>query len=66
MKPYLVDKPVRLEIDFMQALAAEIASDIPGVERLSGRSIAYVGKDMLDVLKIFRLAGNAALGPFYI
>jgi len=66
MKPLVMEKPVRMEIDFMQAVAANIASDIPGVERTGGRMITYTGKDMLEVVRILRLAGNAVLGQFFI
>ena len=66
MKPWQIEYPVRMEIDLMQALYADIASDIPGVERVSGRTIAYTGKDMLEVTKILRLAGNSFLGEFFL
>jgi len=66
MKPLVMEKPVRMEIDFMQAVAANIAADIPGVERTGGRMITYTGKDMLEVVRVLRLAGNAVLGQFFI
>lgn len=66
MKPFVLEKPIHLEIDLMQALSAELASDLPGIERKSGRTISYVGKDMLDVIKMIRLIGNIVLGQFFI
>ncbi|MCJ7624865.1 MAG: M55 family metallopeptidase [Anaerolineaceae bacterium] len=66
MKPFVVEKPVKLELDLMQALSAHIASDIPGVKRMDGRRIEYIGDDMLDVLRIVRLVGNSVLGNFFI
>jgi len=66
MKPLVMEKPVHLEIDFMQALSANIAADIPGVERVGGRMVTYTGKDMLDVVRVLRLTGNAVLGQFFI
>lgn len=66
MKPYVLEKPVRMEIDLMQAMYADLAADIPGIERLDGRAIAYTGKDMLDIMKMIRLVGNTVLGQFFI
>jgi D-amino peptidase len=66
MKPFVVEKPVKLELDLMQALSAHIALDIPGVKRVDGRSIEYVGEDMLDILRTVRLIGNSVLGKFFI
>lgn len=66
MKPFVVEKPVKLELDLMQALSAHIAMDIPGMKRVDGRSIEYVGDDMLDVVRIIRLVGNSVLGEFFL
>ncbi len=66
MKPYVVSKPVRLEMDFIQALSADLASDIPGLERIGDRTLAYTGKDMLEIIKMIRLTGNVVLGQFYL
>jgi D-amino peptidase len=65
MKPLIFDKPVHLEIDFIQAFATGIVADIPGVERTGGRSISYTGT-MADILRTLRLMGNAVLGEFFL
>jgi D-amino peptidase len=62
MKPFVVEKPVHLEIDLMQAVYAELASDLPGIERLNGRTISFTGKDMPDVIRRIRLIGNVLSG----
>jgi D-amino peptidase len=66
MKPLVFEKPVRLEIDFIQAFSTGLVADIPGVERTGGRSIVYTGTSMLDVMRTLRLMGNAVLGEFFL
>lgn len=66
MKPLEVGKPVQMEIDFIQAVSAKLASDIPGLTRIGDRTLAYTGKDMLDVIKMVRLIGNCVIGTFYL
>jgi D-aminopeptidase len=50
----------------MQPLFAHLAADIPGVERVDGRTLAYVGVDMLEVNRIWRLMINASLAQFMV
>ena len=66
MEPLLIEKPIRFEVDFMQSLSAHLAADIPGVERVGGRTLVYTGADMLDVTRIWRLMINASLGEFFV
>jgi D-amino peptidase len=66
MKPLLFETPIRFEVDFMRPIHAHLAADIPGVERISGRTLAYVGTDMLEITRIWRLIINASLGKFFI
>ena len=66
MEPLLIEKPIRFEVDFMQPLSAHLAADIPGVERVGGRTLVYTGTDMLDVTRIWRLIINASLGEFFV
>ena len=64
MKPLIFDRPIRFEVQFMRAINAHLAADIPGVERLDGRTLAYTGADMLEITRIWRLMMNAGLGDF--
>jgi len=66
IKPFVVETPVKFEVDFMLPISADIASDIPGVELVNGRTLSYVGKDMLDVVKIWRLIINSSLTAFAV
>lgn len=66
MKPLVIGKPVQLDIEFIQAVSAQLALDLPGLTRTGDRSVSYTGKDMLDVIKMIRLIGNCVLGTFYL
>lgn len=48
-RPYKISYPVRLELDLKSAVEAELLAMFPGVERLDGHTIAFTGKDMVEV-----------------
>lgn len=58
MKPLVFEPPIRLEVSFMRAASADRAADIPGVQRIDGRTLAYKDTDMLGINCIFRLMLN--------
>jgi D-amino peptidase len=60
MAPLTVDAPVRFEVELAPPVLATLGADVPGVERLDGRTLAYEGADMLDVVRIWRLLLNAS------
>ena len=68
IKPYKVSHPVKLEIPFNDVVIAELASYLPAVERPSGNTIVFTGRDMTEVSKFnavvtsLRSAVNPALG----
>ncbi|WP_338608664.1 M55 family metallopeptidase [Pelagibacterium nitratireducens] len=64
MKVVHVADPIEFEMHFFDPMSAQLASDIPGAERIDGRGIRYVGKDMLEITRIWRLSINAALSSF--
>ncbi len=66
MQPLLMETPIRFEVDFTQPLYSYLAADIPGVERIGGRSLAYTGANMQDVVGVWRLMINAGTGQFYV
>jgi D-amino peptidase len=51
IKPYRISHPVKLEIRFNDILVAELVSYLPGVERPSGNTIVFTGRDMTEVSK---------------
>ena len=46
LKPFRVTHPVKTEVRFNEIVKAEVASYIPGVERLSGNTIVFTSPDM--------------------
>jgi D-amino peptidase len=66
MKPWVLETPIRLEVGFARPIHAHMAAEVPGVERVDGRSLAYTGADMLEVNRIWRLMINASLGEFFV
>ena len=66
MRPFIIETPIRLEVDLKRPRYADPAADIPGVERLNGRSLAYSGADMLEVVRVLRLMINASMRDFYV
>lgn len=66
MKPLVLEAPIHLEVDLMQPIFADLAADIPGVERVDGRTLAYTGDDMLEVTRIWRLIINTSRGGSFV
>ena len=52
IKPYKIAHPVKVEIRFNDVVIAELASYLPGVERTSGNTIVFTGRDMTEVTKL--------------
>jgi len=66
MKPWILEAPIRFEVDFMRPIYAHLAADIPGVERVNERTLAYTGADMLQITRIWRLMINVSLGEAFV
>lgn len=66
MKPLAFERPIRLELDLTLPVHAYVAAGIPGVERVDGRTLACVGADMQEIVRIFRLIINAGLGEHFV
>lgn len=64
MKVSRFEGPIELQMHFFDPMSAQLVSDIPGAERIDGRGIRYVGADMLEITRIWRLSINAALSSF--
>jgi D-amino peptidase len=59
--PYQVAAPVRLEVDVVGPDLADLAGLLPGVTRLSARSVVYEAGDMLNVFKAWRALLNVMM-----
>jgi D-amino peptidase len=53
-KPYKVAAPFVVEIDFLYSYQAENASLIPGIERVSARTVRYTQPNFIDGFRMFR------------
>lgn len=52
-RPHRLPAPVELEVRFKQVDGAERAARRPGMERLDGKTVRYVGEDVLDAFAAF-------------
>jgi D-amino peptidase len=53
-KPYAFSRPITLEITFTYTSKADVASLLPGSERISARTVRFAHDDFLTVFKAFR------------
>jgi D-amino peptidase len=58
LKPYVVSRPVTMEIELGKSVDAEIWSWMPGFDR-TRNTIRFQGKDMLEAARIFGVMMNA-------
>ena len=56
MRPYQLQQPLQLEMDFADSSMAASAARIPGVRRLGDRSVAYTANDAHDAHNVCRIA----------
>jgi D-amino peptidase len=54
LKPYKLSRPVHLEVTFKQAVLAEVASYLKGVDRPRGNAILYAADDMLEASRFLQ------------
>jgi D-amino peptidase len=59
-----LEPPIAFEAHFLKALYAQLAADVPGAERIDARGVRYVGEDMVEISRVWRLMINAALSSF--
>jgi D-amino peptidase len=57
-RPFKMAGPVRLEISFKTMINAELLSLLPNIERVDGSTIAFTGKDILEVIRFISFATN--------
>jgi D-amino peptidase len=55
---YRLTAPIRLEVAFRRGVQAQLAGDIPGVERVDSLRLSFTGSDMLEITRIWRLMLN--------
>ena len=50
-EPYVLEKPVRVDMSFSTALPAETLAFLPSIERTGSHSIRFITEDMFAVSK---------------
>jgi len=53
-KPFVVEPPITLTVDFTSSAHLDMAELIPGVNRVSGRRIEFIHDDFLTIYKVWR------------
>ena len=62
LKPYLVRKPVQLDITFKSYTPAEIVAYLPGVQRINAHTVRFTGRDVLEVSKFIEFLNTYQAG----
>jgi D-amino peptidase len=53
IKPWRLTRPVRMEIRFKNVVDAELTAYLPGVERVSGSTVVFTAKNMIEAARFF-------------
>lgn len=59
-KPYVLKRPVKLEVSFKHYRPAEVLAYLKGIERIDSHSIRFVGESMVDVSDFMLFLTNYA------
>jgi D-amino peptidase len=57
-RPYRLDTPIRLDVSFKNYQPAELLAYLPMVERVDSHTIAFTGKDILEVSRFLEFLGS--------
>jgi D-amino peptidase len=60
IRPYVLKKPIQMEVVFERPLMAQYASQIPLVKRKDIRTVAYKAKDMVEAFQLFDVFAKIA------
>lgn len=60
-KPYRLDGPITFDLSLKHYRPVEILSYLPSMERIDSHTIRYVGKDMLEISKVFQFITNYSI-----
>jgi D-amino peptidase len=58
LRPYVLQKPVRLDLTYKSYTPAEIAAYLPGVTRTTAHAIRFTGRDMVEVSRLIEFLGT--------
>jgi D-amino peptidase len=60
IEPYVLRKPIRMEVVFEKPLMAQYASQIPLVKRMDVRTVSYKAKDIIQAFQLFDVFAKIA------
>ena len=65
LRPYVLPKPVQLNVTFKNYTPAEVMAYLPGIERRDAHTIRFTGRDMAEVSRFieFLTTYNSGLTP---
>jgi D-amino peptidase len=55
VRPFVVKKPVAMEVSFTRAIMTQYCSHMPQVKRLDDKTVSYRAKDMADAHRVFEV-----------
>lgn len=58
--PFVLKKPIQMEVEFTKPLMAECAAHIPLVRRKDIKSVSYKAADMIDAFNVFQVMMSVA------
>jgi D-amino peptidase len=59
-RPFTFERPILLEVDFVESQMADMAELVPGSIRRGGRTVAYTGEHYPEVFRAWRAMYNLA------
>ncbi len=60
IRPYLVKRPVRMEVELERPLMAEYASRVPQVKRVDIKTVSFKAKDVVQAFDVFNVINQLA------
>lgn len=61
MRPYVLARPIAMEVDFGIGQWAQLSADLPGAELFGEHTVRYAAADMLEAQRILRLMLNLTM-----
>jgi len=60
IKPFIVRKPVAMDVELERPLMAEYCSRVPGVKRKDAKTVSYKARDVLEAFEVFDVINKLA------
>jgi D-amino peptidase len=54
-KPFKINPPIKLDVEFINTGMTEMAELVPGTKRIDGRTVSFVSDDYLEAFKVLRV-----------